>query len=406
MNKKNYLYLIAYFIMISFLHPRGFEEVLPGYKTIFTLCTWASCAMILIIVIHAFLKQYHIYKFDLLVAFTFILIFLITLIDQKGIGAGKQQLFAFPFISFYTVYEARRKPINFCNIINNILIIILSLNLIINFLYPFEEHITFLGHVQVIAQYGILSVFTSVLILILGHKQYKKTIFQIVLTMTNLVLTDASSALLTFMLFVLFSLIYIFREKQRKLWNLLLKNSTLFYCSLLILNVIFMFIACNISIFRGFISGRDFIWQEAFTKIQKHWLLGYGIQGVLIKPFWLSWTTSNGFNYGHNQIIQLFLDGGLIWFAYIILILYFLLKKVKISNQNCLYLLNTTLIAFLVFMIFESPSVYCYIYIYISFIYGLGIKYQRKDDLYGCIKCFKQRIFQCLLSVKNKKKSG
>ena len=113
MNKKNYLYLIAYFIMISFLHPRGFEEVLPVYKTVFTVCTWASCAMILIMVIHAFLKQYHIYKFDLLVAFTFLLIFLITLIDQKGIGAGKQQLFAFPFISFYTIYEVRRKPINF-----------------------------------------------------------------------------------------------------------------------------------------------------------------------------------------------------------------------------------------------------------------------------------------------------
>lgn len=87
--------------------------------------------------------------------------------------------------------------------------------MIINFLYPFEEHITFLGHVQVVAQYGILSVFTSVLILILGHKQYKKTIFQIVLTMLNLVLTDASSALLTFMLLVLFySFMYLERNKK------------------------------------------------------------------------------------------------------------------------------------------------------------------------------------------------
>lgn len=392
MNKKNYLYLIAYFIMISFLHPRGFEEVLPVYKTVFTVCTWASCAMILIMVIHAFLKQYHIYKFDLLVAFTFLLIFLITLIDQKGIGAGKQQLFAFPFISFYTIYEVRRKPINFCSIINNILIIILSLNLIINFLYPFEEHITFLGHVQVVAQYGILSVFTSVLILILGHKQYKKTIFQIVLTMINLVLTDASSALLTFMLFVLFLLIYVFREKQKKLWDLLLKNSTIFYCSLLVLNFVFMIIACNISIFRGFINGRDLIWQEAFTKIQNHWLLGYGIQGVLIKPFWLSWTTSNGFNYGHNQIIQFFLDGGLIWFAYVILILYLLLKKVKISNQNYLYLLNTTLIAFMVYMIFDAPSIYSYVYIYFSFIYGLGFKFKKTDILYLDIKLLREKI--------------
>ena len=393
---------ITYFILISFLNPRGFYGVIPGYKPFFTLMSWISCLLIGIYLVSNFMDNHRLFrKLDILIAFNFALVVLITIIDQKGIHEGLQQMLAFPMICMFVIIKVRKNPIRFLDKINNILIILFCLNLVISKLYPFEYHATFLGHVQMIAQLGLLSIFTCFVVALLKHQFDKKNVLQLAITILNFLFTDAFTAIIVLVLCIGFVALFIFQHKFHQVYQVFLKKPVIYFFAFLFLDIVFIVVSCNTSILDKVINGRGIIWREAFSYFKSSWLLGYGIQGVLMKPFWLEGTSSNGFNYAHNQLVQILLDGGIVLLISMLTTFWFVLQNVKKSSVEYLYLVNATLITVLFLMIVDAPSIYCYIYMYISMIYALHVKSGGK--YHGIDQSHTKEFFKKILSLPNKK---
>jgi len=110
-------------------------------------------------------------------------------------------------------------------------------------------------------------------------------------------------------------------------------------------------------------NGRNAIWENALKLIKERPILGYGIDGVLIKVYW-----GSEMNYAHNQFLQNLLT------SYINRIV---LKKYIVMT-------NATLIAFLCVMIFDSTTSYCYMYIFLSIlVYLPEIERNQRGHMYG-----------------------
>ena len=119
-------------------------------------------------------------------------------------------------------------------------------------------------------------------------------------------------------------------------------------------------------------TGRSFIWIDAIEKIRNSLLFGYGIDGIKLSVFWNKWTAIDGFNYAHNQILQNMIDGGIILFICFWKMVITFCKNIKnISNEKIRILSNSILIIFLLIMIFESATLYSYLFIFLSIVYTL-----------------------------------
>ena len=120
-------------------------------------------------------------------------------------------------------------------------------------------------------------------------------------------------------------------------------------------------------------NGRKYVWQDALLNISNSIWVGYGIDGVLLHTFWTEWT-GNGFNYAHNQILQNMLDGGIVLtISFWIMIFMFTIETNSIKQKKYKLLSNAGLITLLFIMIFESTTLYCYMYIVLSIIFVLPL---------------------------------
>lgn len=226
-----------------------------------------------------------------------------------------------------------------------------------------------------ISQLSVLAIFTVILYDLLYKDKKIKKIIIIILIGITLITTDASLALITAIL-----LIVLFLIAKTKLNKVLLLSSKVYIG----FGIVFSLVIISISLYNNLysnnylslldFSGRVFVWKDALNKIIAKPLFGYGIDGVLLQVFWNKWTNVNGFNYAHNQILQNFLDGGIVLCILFFNMLFSFCKNVKyISNKKCKILCNIVLIAILNIMFLESSTIYCYYIICLSIIYVLGM---------------------------------
>ena len=95
---------------------------------------------------------------------------------------------------------------------------------------------------------------------------------------------------------------------------------------------------------------------------------------MLISTFW-----SEGFNYAHNQLVQNFLDGGLVLaFTFWTMILGFAKNINKIKIVRYKVLCNASLMALLFIMLFDSTTLYIYMYMILSIIFSVRKIIQKK----------------------------
>ena len=114
------------------------------------------------------------------------------------------------------------------------------------------------------------------------------------------------------------------------------------------------------------INGRSFVWQSALEKIKERPVEGYGIDGILLSTFWTS-----GFNYAHNQLLQSLLDGGIILtISFWNMIIRFAKEINKITMVKYRVLCNASLISLLFVMLFDSTTLYVYMYMILSIIFS------------------------------------
>lgn len=222
-----------------------------------------------------------------------------------------------------------------------------------------------------VSQLSILAILTAVLYNILYEDKKIKRNIIISIVVITLIITDASLALITAIL-----LIVLFIISKTKFNKILLLNSKIYIVFGIIFNIVIVLASvCNNLYNNNCItwldfSGRSFVWKDALTKIFENPILGYGIYGVLLQTFWNKWSNFSGFNYAHNQILQNFLDGGIVLNVVFFSMLFSFCNNIKsISNIKCKILCNVVLIVILNIMAFESPTIYCYYIICLSIIY-------------------------------------
>ncbi len=367
-------YILAFVILFGFLYPRGLQEISNSWHTFFQLWTWGAVILIIFeYVLNNGIKVIRIEKSEIPIWLYFILAIVISLFNRGSLTSGLQQLFAFPFLCVYVMSNIKKRPKVILNTIINICIVTFSLNIIIpKSLFLGRTHITFLGHVQMICQIGILAIMCSVIYWMLYKRSKLRVAYLIIVAVVVMLTTDASSAILTASLLVFSFIIYRWR-----LYHILQWKSNTYIIIGILLSLFIIYLTAINNLFSSIIpvldfSGRSFVWKDALQKITLHPLTGYGIDGVLLKTFWLQWSDSDGFNYAHNQIVQNMLDGGIVLtLAFWNMISAFLNRSNYIREKGVRVLCNAVLIALLIVMVFDSTTLYCYMFVILSICYAL-----------------------------------
>lgn len=374
-GKECFVNIYYSFIVITLLFPRGLIELNSLLFTIYRVMTWTAIATIWIIFILQKILQksssiIYIKKDTIKIILYFLLSIFITYIARSKVNSGLQQMFLYPSVSLFIIVNAKKHPKKLLKIFINVLLLLFSCQLIFANFFNNLYHMTFLGHIQLISQVGILSIFISCLYWLLFRQNNYRVFCLIIITLIILIITDASSAFLTFLILILSYILYKFN-----LHRLLCFNSKVYIIVLFILSASLLFIVSKGNLFEQLFgaisfSGRKFIWRDAMIKIKQHPFIGYGIDGVLIETFWTEWT-GGGFNYAHNQIVQCLLDGGfIILISFFTMISSYTYQINNIRDRKYKILMNSVLICILFVMIFDSTTLYCYMYIILSLMYS------------------------------------
>ncbi len=364
---KSELYIYA--VIFAILCPRGPIELSSAYKYVFTLFTWGIVALIWLRFFMRFPVNKHTVNKEYLPAVLyFVFAIIISLAVKRSVSGGLQQLFAYPTFFLFICEEMRRNSKTVIKAFAGILTVLLAMNFPLT-LIIFRRvlyHITFLGHVQMISQFGVLAIFIAVIGFMSDVLSRRKACLLAALTFLNMMTTDASSAVLSAVIIVAVLIVYIF-----KLYNLFCFKSQI-YVGIMVAFSFFIIVAACKSWLVGMVpdytfSGRSYIWREVFQRFSESPIYGYGIEGILIKPFWVG--PNGGFNYAHNQIMQNILDGGVILFTLFWAMILSLAQSInKMKNKILVIVSNAALICTLFMMVFDSVSLYCYSYVLFAII--------------------------------------
>lgn len=386
-NKKN---IIWYFALVPFLFPKGFSEYFYGYKKfgVFIL----GIAIVIILTRELFIVSLSNWMIKLYVPLVMILLYhitllVITLAKQGTITEGLQKIFAVPVICLLLTEGGRRRLFNIIDVTCNILIVEFLLNLLVfnQWLFPtyflVDRHITFIGHVQVSAEIGILGLLIAYAEL--KYRVYKaKPIVLIILSFITMIYSRTVASYVSIILIVIFLLL----ENILLVKSFIVKHVKLITVIFIVLTVMWINID-NIPVFSRFhssivhyTSGRTFIWDKGIELFREKPFWGYGAYGALIKPFWVQYTNGGiGFNYAHNTILQLLLDGGIVLTIIFIIMLFVYLYYVDkfINDCNTKYIIYVLFITFLFVGQFESITEYYYFYMFLSLIPYMGLHFKR-----------------------------
>lgn len=362
--------ILMYLVVFGFLFPRGFISVSPLYHKVCSAFMWLAVFLTWMQWIKHSAKGKCVLdgKFKswiLSIGGYFFLSIVITILCRKNISSGLQQLFAAPSVCIFMLLNLKLNPRKLLNAIANVMCVEFTLNAImaagqayINGIY----HMIFLGHIQVVSQYGILAILVGVLFELLYHDNHKRNVYLLAVTFYTMLTTDAESAT-----FTLAGLLIAFIIYKWKLSKFLTIKSEFYVFFMIALSVLIVYCsAINQNLIPSFdIHGRRFVWESALEKIRERPVTGYGIDGVLLSTFWTS-----GFNYAHNQLVQNLLDGGIILtISFWNMIIGFAKEINKIRMVKYRVLCNASLIALLFVMLFDSTTLYIYMYMILSIIF-------------------------------------
>ncbi len=362
--------LYYYIIITAAFFPRGLSGVNTTYKIALSAITWMAIILICIRSVKAILTIIHNKNFPQLFGY-FCVLAIITIILNGTQTTGLQQLFAYPIFFLFIIINIQANPKKMLNTMNNVSLAVLSMNLVLTHIFFTDSsHSTLIGHVQVISQIGALSIFTAIIYYILYKRHKAKLCILCLLSIFTMLNVDAISANLT----AIFLLIVVLLYKYFDLTLFKSKAPSYIICSIIAsIIIIAMSTNLNTTIKALDFSGRGIVWQSTLSNIQESPVYGYGLHGSEIKVFWNKWYPgSNKLTYAHNQILQNLLDGGIITLlAFWIMVFTCTHDIANMKDKRYNIVFNIFLITFLAISIFESPSSYCYIYIFLALCYSL-----------------------------------
>lgn len=384
-KKKNE---ILYFLLIPFLYPRGFAEYSSVYSNFFK--SWLYISLFIMIVIILKKISYETVKADRTIFFViiyYVYSLYITVLILGKINEGLQKLFAIPILYIFLIIyiennHTKSRYIDIINVVANILLFIEILGATL-FAPPLfakivgetgECLITFAGHVQIVSQYGILSLFLAYVLYLDGNK--KKSMLLILTSLSNMIF---SRTVASYLCIVIVMFVYLLRNNLSKFIPCIRINCVIITLFMFILSIIVVLLV----VYNGWNFGaRYFVYMDALKQIKARPICGYGVYGTNIKVFWAEWTNNGkGFNYAHNDMLQQLIDGGIVkLILYVCMILTLLYRVEKNLNLKSRLWIYTFLMCFLCVGICDSISEYAYFFIFILLVKGLNT-YLRKGEV-------------------------
>ena len=306
---------------------------------------------------------------SIMIAMYFLMAIIITVTIQKGMSSGLQQMMAAPMFCVFLIQNMKKNPQKLLDSLATVFIINLSLNIVITRIaFEGKTHIIFLGHVQMVSQYGLAALVVSVLYYMTYKDKKIKMCGLVLLTVFTMLTTDADSAVFSALIIIIGFIVYKF-----KLYRVFFFKTEIYMFGMIAMNIAVVYLtAVNRTIIPGLdFSGRRFVWQDALLNIKAHPIFGYGIDGILLHTFWTEWS-GGGFNYAHNQILQNLLDGGvMLTISFWIMIFAFIKPAKKIPEVKYRVFVNSSIIALLFVMIFDSTTLYSYMYVVLTIIHAV-----------------------------------
>ena len=376
---------IWYLTLVPFLFPKGFAEYFSSYKAFSVLILGIATSIILARELYIGI-YYHWYIMSnvpfMLTLLYHIVLLVITISVQGKITEGLQKIFIAPVVCLLLAEGGKRNLFNIIDAICNILIIEFLLNILIfnQWLFPsyflVNNHITFIGHVQVAAEIGTLG-------LLIAYAEYRhgmhkaKATLLIVLSFITMIYSKTATSYASIALITVLLLIgKVVQIKEFTVRHIQLITAILIALTFMWINV------DNISIFSRFhnalvrySNGRTFIWDQGIELFKEKPFFGYGAYGAKIRPFWVQWTNNGiGFNYAHNTILQLLLDGGIVLTTMFIIVIFTYLHHTQnnIKDHNIKYAIYVLFITLLFIGQFESITENYYFFMFLSLIPYMG----------------------------------
>ena len=190
--------LYFYFVILAFLFPKGFSELSKIYHDIASAIVWLAVMMILIKESRFIVKNAKFKSKGFLIALYFVISFFITFLNRSTVTSGFQQIFAVPILCVFVISNMQRHPQALLETFISVLTIEFVLNAIFTVtVFRGEEHLIFLGHVQVVSQFGLIALFIATLYWMLFKIHKKGVIFLILITLLTMFTTDANAAILS-----------------------------------------------------------------------------------------------------------------------------------------------------------------------------------------------------------------
>ena len=360
------------FIFAAFFLPLGPVEFSSQYASFLKVCQFAALVLISIVVLRSVKNGSCSFSREFVAASLFFGSFLvITIFVQGGITEGFKNLFAWPLLSLYTAIELKSNPRQTLGCLSALLSLVMLLDLgVTPLLYGEVYHLRFLGHVQVIFQLAILNFSATLLLVYLEGRLLPVRLFSIVVTIVDCFLTDAASARVAVLFFVLFLSSETCRIKDRnnqKSYSVFsIADSRFLLITALSINLIIIFLSVSRSDFLGLewgFNARNFIWEKALGYFSNSPLFGYGAQGVMFDMFW----GASG-NYAHSQLMQELVDGGIVLTFFFYNMLYtFARKSNSIKDDKIRSVVRYAFFSYMLLMILDAVNLYCYFYIFLPF---------------------------------------
>lgn len=375
LSNRSITSLVRYFILIPLLAPKGLDALIPGYKAVATVWSMAALAVILIDSLFRFRDSKRIVSLPFGFIIYFVVAVIVSAFSVDGIVSGLQELFLFPAIFLYLIGLDESELREYVVACANILCVLFFAQLIAPAsLFAGSYHMTFLGHVQVVSQYGLLGLVLSGFILL---KKWASRVLAFALAALGLacmLTADADSAHFCLVVFGLVLLL---------MW-VVPSFACLDFRYVVILSVVLSCLVVELTIMRQSpligtgldwtFNGRLFVWESADTLIRQAPLFGYGVENSVIETFW-----SAGMSYAHNQIVQSLLDGGavlLVAMVWLLCSVAYCVNGIKDKSFRCIA--AAAFCALLFVMLFDSFTPYCYAFILLALVSREGLLSRRE----------------------------
>lgn len=386
-SKKIFENIWFYLIFIPFLIPLGPENYIAWYKDFYTgwmeISTILMALSLLILCMGGFLKIDKAILFLLLYHIVFLLI---TIVEQHTITNGFQKLLSTPILILYINEKSKNNFSNIVNIIGNILLCDFVLNILVFNEYFFREvydisnHNIFLGHVQTISILGVLGVYIGY-DLIRAQRYALKGKILVLFSLSNTLYSQTSTAYVTVVLCVL---IY-FLSRNVNVRASVNKHIKLIILGAFTISIFLLFLAYHLqntgfyAEYNQLFNSRPVIWNLGLLAFFKKIFLGYGAYGIQMKPYWLSWQPDAvGFNYAHNTVLQLLLDGGVVLLICFYAMISSCVDNIRYIQTNARFWIYSFLTILLVIGFAESITDRVYFFIFLTIM--ISEKYNKYSE--------------------------